>query len=205
MYQILIADDHEIIRYTLRLILKKIIPNVIIDEAKDLNEAQDRLRKKSYQLIIFDLNFSGVDNTFVFDFLNQKSEDICVLIFSAYSEENYAIRCLKAGANGYLSKEASQSEIELAIKEIINNKRYISEKVSRILINESLSNKVSRIDTSILSIKEFEIAQLLVKGKSNKEISDSLFLHPSTVSTYKSRIFGKLNVSNVMELREYLL
>ncbi len=203
MDNVLIADDHEIIRYTLKIILKKILPDVNVDEANDISKASSLIDKNDYQLIIFDLNFTGENNSFIFEFLKKKPKDTCVLIFSASSEKNYAIRCLKAGANGFLSKEASQREVEKALVEIIKYKRYYSKLVQEILIYESLNQRETKIDNSTLSPKEFEVAKLLVDGKTNKEISDTLFLHPSTVSTYKSRIFSKLNVSNILELSEY--
>lgn len=203
MKNVLIADDHEIIRYTIKIILKKILPEVQVDEANDLTIASRLIDKNDYQLIIFDLNFTGENNSFIYEFLKQKPDDTCILIFSASSEKNHALRCLKAGANGFLSKEASHREIEKALAEIIKNKRYYSKLVQEILIFDSLNQQDTKIDNSSLSPKEFEVATLLVNGKTNKEISDTLFLHPSTVSTYKSRIFSKLHVSNIVELSEY--
>ena len=134
-------------------------------------------------------------------YIHQHYPEAKVLIFSMSAENIYAKRFMKAGAYGFVSKEAPLDEITKAINVILNNRKYISESLIDKLAEDSLSGKpLNPFDR--LSPKEFEIASLLLSGKTLSEISHSLSIHTSTAGTHKARLFEKLEVSNILELNE---
>lgn len=207
LYRVLVADDHAVIRMALNLYIKKLATNVAVDEAESSFEVEKKITEKSYDLIILDLNMPGSDTVRLEDFLKSKADKTKVLIFSANTEERYAVRYLKAGADGYLDKSASADEIMNALNRMITSGRYISPSVEKLIIEQSLninkSNSSNLADK--LSSRELDVARLLSEGYTNQEIAGQLFLHPSSVSTYKNRIFQKLGVSSVIDLKEILV
>ncbi len=201
--KILITDDHAIVRVGSSMIIKNFLANVTIHHAESFNEMMQKLDIEKYDLLILDINMPGGNNFQMIENVRQKQSDIKILMFSAYDEQLYATRYLKAGVNGYLHKNSSEIEFQTAVNTILNNRQYMSPMIKEHLVNNVI-NKVKSSENPLgdLSNREIEVARFLIQGLGLLEITKELNLSMSTVSTYKNRIFEKLAVSNIAELIE---
>jgi two-component system invasion response regulator UvrY len=197
---ILIADDHGVVRYGMMLLLKDLMPWAKISQIGSFNEVVDFVEKTKIDLLILDINLPGGNNIQMLESLNAVQKGIKVLMFSAYEESLYATRYLKAGAKGYLHKQTSNNEIKKAIATVFSGGIYMSDDVKDLMVNKMLNHDEDQSPLDILSNREFEVAQLLIYGHGITDISTLLKLQISTVSTYKNRIFEKLNVINIVQL-----
>jgi two-component system, NarL family, invasion response regulator UvrY len=201
MINILIADDHETLRTGLKIFISDFIDHSVVDEAWDGDTTFKKIKEKDYQLIILDVNMPGRESfTLVGDILSLKPKTN-ILIFTMNPEDLYAKKYLQLGVKGYLNKTATEKEIKKAIDNVINSKRYISSALVESLTEEALGNKSGNPFDS-LSHREFEILRHILKGEDLDEICSSLNLQPSTVGTYKARIFHKLNCKNIIGLNQ---
>ena len=199
MSNILLADDHSVVRSGIKSLIKDKIGSYKIDEAENENEVVNAVKGCNYDLIILDINMGNSDFIKLMDLLSLKCPDTSILIFSMHPEGIYGLRCLQLGARGYLNKTASDEEIVLAIKTVLNGKKYINAALAEILSQNS-HNKIPNNPFQNLSSREIEIALLLNSGKSLTEICTILNIQYSTVNTYKRRIFEKLNVDSILSL-----
>lgn len=197
----LLADDHRIVRTGVKTLLESIYSNAEIDEAYDGKSILEKLKSEPYDLLIVDIQMPQTDTLSVIKYIRQYYPKLPVLVFSMSAERLYALQMLKAGAKGFLSKDASLDELKKAIDVVLNNRRYISIDVAEMLGNQSTFSK-SDNPFDVLSVREQEIVALLLSGKAGNEIGKQLNIKLSTVSTHKARIFVKLNVSNFYELKE---
>ncbi|MVT41300.1 response regulator [Chitinophaga oryziterrae] len=203
MINILVADDHSIVRYG----LKKIIANLPVSATVTTVEAFDdvivTMAKQSFDLLILDINLPGGNSIQMLDAVKLQQPHTMVLIFSAYDEKIYAIDYLQAGADGYLSKNSTEEETKLAIQTLLNREKYMSPSTRRMILNKLDQQKDSQTNPfETLSIREVEVMSLLTKGIPLFKIAEMLHLQISTVSTYKTRIFAKLEISSIIELLE---
>ena len=199
MVRLLLVDDHFIIRAGLKLIIESFMPHSKIDEAEDGDSSFEKVRNNDYDLLILDVNMPNTDSfTLVSNMLALKP-DLKILMFSMNDEEVYAKRYLKMGVMGYLKKDEPEVEIKKAITTILNNKKYVSHGLNQILV-EDLFNNNPENPFDILSPREFEIVQHLIRGESIARICQNFNLHSSTVGTHKARIFEKLHCSNIIDL-----
>lgn len=152
-------------------------------------------------LLIMDGKILDIEKTDVLAVLRDQQKDLKVLIFSSRSEKFNALRYLKAGANGFLTKQAKEEEIRLAIDTIVNDRRYMSQALKDNLI-QGLVESTHKNPFDSLSEREFAVSQMLVSGHGITYIANSLNLKVSTVGTYKSRVFEKLNINNIVQLTE---
>ena len=196
---ILLADDHSVVRQGIAMILKEAYKDLTILHAADFEEALKLLRANSVYLIVLDISIPEGKGVQMVELVKEVSPDIKILIFSAYEEDLYAMRYLKAGAEGYLNKLSSEAEFKQAFKSMLEEGTYMSDAIKQKIITSTLK-KESDNPLDILSNREIEIARLLVKGEGNLEIANRLNLQNSTVSTYKNRIFEKLSISNTVAL-----
>jgi DNA-binding NarL/FixJ family response regulator len=201
MIRVLIAEDHTMVRYGTNIILKDLFPDGKIIQAINFEQVMQYLEEEPLDLLILDINIPGGDNMQMIDVIRLRQPSLKILVFSAYDEQLFAIRYLQAGVNGYLMKQASESEMREAILTVLKDDIYISADVKQQLVFNS-SQKKPQINNPIhsLSNREMEVMQYLVKGITLAEISRKLSLQVSTVNTYKTRIFEKLHVNNVIEL-----
>jgi len=202
MPNLLIVDDHSIVRSGLILLIKDFMSHAQIDEAYDGDSAFEAVKKNNYDLIVMDVNMPNTDSFGVLSSILSFKPSARVIIFSMNDEELYAKRYLKMGAMGYLRKDAPSSEIQKAISSVLNNKKYMSAELSEMLLSD-LQDK-SRLDNPFdkLSPREFELVQHLSRGESVAQMSQTLNLHKSTVGTHKARIFEKLKCANIIELNK---
>lgn len=202
-FKVLIADDHSIVRVGLTLLLKKIRPASAVVESRDFQEVLQAIAAHQFDLMILDVNMANGNYQDTIDIIKRRQPAAKVLIFSSLDEQLYAIRYLQTGADGFLHKLASETEVEYAVKQMLNTGKYISEKVKENMISSFLHGDKTHDDPlEILSNRELDIARFLIQGLSLKEIAAMLHLHVATVSTYKTRIFEKMAISRVTELIE---
>jgi DNA-binding NarL/FixJ family response regulator len=198
-FRILIADDHSVIRQGISLIVRHLGVSCFVDHACTFSALIEKIVAEKYDLVVLDISIPDGKGVQMIDLIKQSQPKTKVLIFSAHPEELFAVKYLRAGADGYLNKMTSEEELTQAFKEMLSNGRYISKNTQFLLdkadLNPTLSNPFSS-----LSAREMEIAKLLVKGEGNLEIANKLELQNSTVSTYKNRIFEKLSIKNTVAL-----
>lgn len=201
MKNFLLIDDHEIVRSGVNNVLQELFKPCEIYEANDEKSALIQLKARTYDLVIMDVQMPGTDTAGLMDYIKTRYADIRVLMFSMSSENVYAKRFLKAGAMGFVSKNSGLLELKKAVELVLNNRKYISENLAEQLAAEIGSQQPNN-PFDKLSAREFEIANLLMMGKSGSEISELLSINSSTVGTHKARLFEKLGVNNLPELIE---
>jgi len=200
--KILLADDHGIVRIGLSITIKKILPQVEIHEADNFKSVLDIINKTKFDLVILDINMPDGNFQQTFDIIKIKQPGVKVLVFSSQDEKTYAIRYLKLGADGFLPKMSDDVTLKKALEKMFEKGSYVSQDIQDTLISDSLnkSRPATQNPLTSLSDRELEIADKLIDGKSMKEISNELNLHISTASTYKTRLFKKLDVKSIPEL-----
>ena len=202
MFRILIADDHSIVRKGVRQILSEGFPDAEIDEVADAEELIKKVIDKDWDVVLSDLSMPGRSGLDALPQIKQIKPKLPVLIMSIHSEDHYAIRVLKAGASGYLSKDLAPEELVGAIRRVVSGKRYITAAVAEKLAN-IIDNEDNKPLHENLSYREFAVFKLLSIGKSLTEIAESMFLSITTVSTYRSRILVKMNMKSNAEITLY--
>jgi two-component system invasion response regulator UvrY len=201
MKKILLVDDHFVVRSGMKAVLSEMLKPIEIHDAGDGETVVEKLKKTTYDLIIMDIKMPDTDTLGLMEYIATKYPEAKVLIFSMNSENIYAKRFLKMGAKGFISKNALLEDIIKAINTVLNGRKYISESLAQSLAEESISDTKSN-PFDMLSKREFEIVSLLVSGQTLNEIAACLNLHSSTVGTHKAKIFEKLGVGNILELKE---
>jgi DNA-binding NarL/FixJ family response regulator len=199
---ILIVDDHFIVRSGMSLLLENELDNVEVFGASDFQEALVECSKNSFDLVILDINLPGGKKCYMIDDLRELQKDIKILIFSAHEEDIYAFRYIQAGANGYLNKLSDSDTIVKAVKTVLEAGKYISIDILDKFIAFSQHKRESSNPLEELTHREFEIAELLVKGFGNLEVANELDIKMTTVSTHKLNVFKKTHITNIIELSE---
>lgn len=202
--RIVIADDHGIVRMGLIQTIKRLRSDAFILEVEDYKSLYKVIQKENLDLAIMDVNMPNGTVQEAIDYIKIHQPHLKILLFSSQDEEVYALRYIKMGAGGYLSKQSSGEAIEAALNAMLTKGRYVSDNVKEAMFVESLtgSGKTSPFET--LSDRELQIATKLAEGLPLKEISNQFNLHSSTISTYKNRLFDKLKIRSVPELVEIL-
>lgn len=197
---VLIADDHSIVRYGIILLLKEVLPRAEFYEAATFTETKKILGDKPMELLILDVNIPGGDNVRMVESLKAQFPEVKILIFSAYPEQTYALRYIQVGADGYLHKDSSERVIKKAVETVLAGKSFLSDTVKENAFSQILSKNSGLNGIDALSNRELDVATHLVKGLGIIEIAALLNLQMSTVSTYKKRVFEKLQINNLPEL-----
>jgi two-component system, NarL family, invasion response regulator UvrY len=200
MKKILHADDHPMIRAGVKIIIEGHIPHAKVDEAWDGDSAFEKIKNNDYDMVILDVSMPGTDAFGLIANILAVKPQANILMFSMHDESVYAKKYYQLGVKGYINKEAPVSEIEKAISLILTDRKYMSPAMTQALTEEALGKKKTNNPFDILSPREFEIVQHLAKGESLSSISKVLHLHTSTIGTFKSRIFEKLNCHNLVAL-----
>jgi DNA-binding NarL/FixJ family response regulator len=202
MIRVLIADDHTVVRRGLKQILLEGFPTAHVEEVPDAEELIKKIVQAEWDVVISDLSMPGRSGLEALQQIKQIQPKLPVLILSIHPEDQYAIRVLKAGAAGYLSKDMAPDELVNAVQRVMLGKKYITasiaEKLASVLDQDS--NKALH---EYLSDREFSVLKLLAAGKSVSEIAESLFLSVTTVSTYRTRIMAKMNMRSNADLTLY--
>jgi len=203
--RILIADDHAVIRKGLRQILLEEFPSALIAEATDAEEVIKMTLADEWSMIICDLSMPGRSGLDVVQHVKQHFPALPILILSIHPEEQYAIRALKAGAAGYLSKDAAPEELVKAVRRVLQGRKYISSSIAEKMAYDLNQDNGDKAPHEILSHREFNVFQLLSSGKSVSDISEKLSLSVTTVSTYRARIMTKMRMKSNADLTRYAL
>jgi DNA-binding NarL/FixJ family response regulator len=204
MTNILIADDHSIVREGLKQVLVDTPDMVVTDEARDGEEALNKALKNNYDVIVLDISMPGRGGLDVLKQIKYHKPKLPVLILSMYPEELYALRVLKAGAAGYLNKESAPDELITALRKVAKGTKYISSSLAE-EIAVTLDFDVEKPIQDTLSDREFQVLCMIASGKTVKEIADNLSLNIKTVSTYRSRILEKMRMKSNAELTHYAI
>ena len=202
--KILICDDHKIICEGLRRILQQLPGVTLMNEAGSAKEAFVLLNKYDFDILLLDISLPDKSGLDIIESIKEQHTSTNILMLSIFSQEHYAIRSLKLGASGYLSKNCSSEELLIAIKKIYNGGKYLSQSIAENMALH-LDTDFSKMKHEILSEREFEIMLKLVKGMSLIDIAGELSISNKTVSTYRSRIMGKMGFNKNTELARYCI
>ena len=202
--KILICDDHKIVREGLRQILLHLEGVTLIVEANDGNEALTFLMADDFDIMLLDISLPDKNGLEVLQLVKSKYPSVNVLMLSMHPQEQYAVRALKLGASGYLTKDTASEELIMAVKRISTGKKYISQSLAENMALQ-LEGNVQGQKHDFLSVREFEIMIKLANGKSLQKIGIELCISDKTVSTYRSRIMSKMDLNKNTELTKYCL
>jgi DNA-binding NarL/FixJ family response regulator len=202
MIRTFIADDHVIVRRGLRQIVAETPEIVIADEAGTGQEALHKILNNQYDVVLLDISMPDINGLDVLKEIKQQKPETRILILSMHPEEQFAIRALKAGASGYLTKDSAPAELVSAIKKVANGGRYVTESLAEQLASQ-LTDDFDREPHETLTDREYQIMQMIASGVSIQEIAEELFLSTSTVYTYRTRILRKLQLKNNAALIRY--
>lgn len=203
MIKILIADDHAVVRKGVRHILSELPDDVTANEAGDSYEVIDNIRKNDYDLVLLDIAMPGKDGLDALKQIKTEKPKLPVLILSMFPEEQFALRALKSGASGYLTKESIPEELLKAIQKVLRGGKYVSESFSDELLL-SLDRDVEKLPHETLSDREYQVMLMIAAGKTRKEIAEKLFLGVKTVSTYRTRVLEKMGMKTNADLTNYV-
>jgi two-component system, NarL family, invasion response regulator UvrY len=202
MKRILLADDHSFIRLGLIQILKDEYPSAEIKEVGDGDSLIKEVVKHDWDLVISDLDMPGKNGLEALEQIKLINPKLPVLILSIFTDDMYAVRVLKAGASGYMNKNAAPYELITAVQRILLGRKYITPEIAEKLLTSKGGDKQPH---EFLSNREFEIFKMLALGKTVSQISESLSLALTTISTYRGRIMEKLSLSTNSELTRYAM
>jgi two-component system, NarL family, invasion response regulator UvrY len=201
---ILIADDHPVVRQGLRQMLASENDLNVVGEARNGHEVVEISKRVEWDVAVLDYNMPGRTGLELVKELKQRHPGRPVLILSMYPEERYALRALKAGAAGYITKESASGELVNAIRKVAKGGRYVSTSLGERLAQE-LAGDSERPVHERLSDREYQIMWMIASGKTVGEVAEQLFLSPNTVSTYRARILRKMNMKSNAELMHYAI
>ncbi|MFT6337039.1 MAG: two-component system invasion response regulator UvrY [Saprospiraceae bacterium] len=198
---ILLIDDHNIVINGLRLLLKTELLDITVSESICISCAHNTLNSSAFDLAIVDLNMNNSNCFDLIKHIKLSSTKTKILVYTSYPEEVFALRLYKMGIQGFVNKQESIRELSSAIHTVLSGKIYYSERTKELLL-ESLGKTEDLQTFDRLSDRELEVALLLSRGKTLMEIEVALAVSKSTASTFKRRVFSKLNISNILELSE---
>lgn len=202
MIRILIADDHALIREGFKKLIDRNFGMTVAGEVADGLAVLPAIRESEADVLVLDLSMPGKNGLELIKDVHQAAPELKILILTMHPEERFAVRCLKAGARGYLTKAGAPKELIKAIEKVHSGGRYISEKLAEALAF-ALDDTNKNADHEHLSDREFEVFSLLAAGKNTAAIADKLNIGHSTVNTYRMRIFNKMNFDSIAELVQY--
>jgi DNA-binding NarL/FixJ family response regulator len=204
MIRALIADDHAVVRQGLKQILGDTPEMLVAGEATTGQEVLDKVRAETWDVVVLDISMPDRSGLDVLKQLRSERPKLPVLVLSMHSEDQYAVRALKAGASGYLTKDSAPDELVKAIRKVVSGGTYVSSLLAEKLAFE-IGTDSSRLPHETLSDREFQVLRGIAAGKSVTEIAAELYLSPKTVSTYRARLLQKMNLGTTAELMHYAM
>ncbi len=204
MIKILVVDDHTIVRDGVKRLLVDTPDMVVADEASNGEEVINKVGNNHYDLVLLDISLPGRDGLDVLKQLKCTNPGVPVLILSMYPEEHYAVRSLRAGASGYLTKQSSSDELIGAIRKVAQGRRYITPSLAEKLAFE-LGDDVRKLPHEKLSDREYQVMCMFGSGKTVKEIAETLSLSIRTISTHRAHILKKMEMKNNAQLTYYAI
>lgn len=204
MIRVLLVDDHDIVRDGLKRIINECIDIVVEDEAADGSEVLEMASKKKYDVILMDITMPNKNGLDTLKELKSNNNRTPVLILTVHSEEQYALRIMKAGAAGFIKKNARSKDLIEAIRKIANGGIYISEAVAEKLATY-VNDNASSLSHENLSDREYQVMMMIAKGKTPGEMAEELNISKKTVATYRLRLLQKMNLGGNVDLTHYAL
>ncbi|MBI4661131.1 MAG: response regulator transcription factor [Verrucomicrobia bacterium] len=202
--RILIIDDHAVVRQGLKQILADEFRRAVFGEARNAQEALDRVWKERWDVVVLDITLPGRSGLEVLKEIRRSRAEVPVLVLSMHPEDQFGVRVLKSGAAGYMNKETAPQELVGAVKKVLAGGRYMSASlVDRMACY--LANDSPKPPHELLSDREFLVLQLIASGKTVGEIAEQLSLSVKTISTYRTRILEKMKLKNNAELMRYAM
>jgi len=204
MIQVILCDDHAMVRRGIRDTLAEAVDIKVTAEAGNYAEVREALRSAPCDVLVLDLNLPGRGGLEVLSSLRESDSPVKVLIVSMFPEDQYAIRCLRAGAQGYLNKAGDPADLITAVRTVGQGRKYVTPDVAHMLV-ESLSTPENTTLHASLSERELQTLLKIASGKRLADIAEELMLSPKTVSVYRSRVLEKLKLTNNAELTVYAI
>jgi len=202
--RILIVDDHVMFREGLKQILAKHSDMRVVDEAGSGQEAMEKVLRHKLDVILLDISLPGRNGPELLSEIKKNKSDLAVLVLSMHPEDQYAIRMMKAGALGYMTKESAPEELISAIRKVATGRRYISSKLAEEMA-VALDTNTAKLPHQLLSNREFQVMRMLASGKTLKDIADEIMISEKTVTTYRARILEKMKLKNNTEITIYAI
>ena len=204
MIRVILCDDHAMIRRGIRDTLAEAVDIQVVAETGSYSEVREALRNTPCDVLVLDLNLPGRGGMEVLSSLREADSPVKVLIVSMFPEDQYAIRCLRAGAQGYLNKAGDPANLVTAVRTLAQGRKFVTPEVAQMLV-ESLSGDANEALHASLSERELQTLLKIASGKRLSDIAEELMLSPKTVSVYRSRVLEKLKLSNNAELTVYAI
>ena len=204
MIRVILCDDHAVVRRGIRDTISEAVDIRVVGEAGSYPELREQLRKNECDALVLDLNMPGRGGLEVLQALREEGSPVKTLVVSMYPEDQYAIRCLRAGARGYLNKAGEPAELIAAIRTVFQGRKYVTPEVAEMLV-DSLNAPEDQALHASLSERELQTLQKIASGKKLSDIADELMLSPKTVSVYRARVLEKLHLANNAELTVYAI
>jgi two-component system invasion response regulator UvrY len=204
MLRILVADDHEVVRKGLVKVIAESLQPIELDEAGTGQEAVSKVLKGKYDLVVLDLKMPGKSGLDALKEIKQHQPKLPALILSMHPEEQFAIRAMRAGAAGYLTKECAGDELVLAIRKALRGEKYISSSLAQILA-DGLGGDPEKAPHEILSDREYQVMRMIASGKPVSAIAKELCLSVKTISSYRTNILLKTRMKNNSEITTYII
>ena len=204
MIKILIADDHPIVRKGIKQLIEETPDLIVVDEAKDGREVLEKIQKQPIDVLLLDISLPVISGFEIINEINKKHPRYKILVLSMHPEEQYAVRVLKAGAAGYLTKESAPDELIKALRKVARGGKYITASLAEKLAFD-IEKDTDQPPHELLSAREYQVMLLLGKGKTVGQIGKELFLSVKTISTYRSRILEKMGMKSNAEIIRYVI
>ncbi|MCC6472472.1 MAG: response regulator transcription factor [Burkholderiales bacterium] len=202
--RIVIADDHTIMREGLKQLLAAAGDLEVVGEARDGHEVIERVRQLEFDLLLLDMSMPGKSGIDLIRQVHAEKPRLRILVLSMHEEEQYAVRAIKAGAAGYLTKESAAAQLVTAIRKVASGGAFISPAVAELIALAAMPDSAGP-PHSTLSDREFQVLRMLASGRTVSEIASELILSVKTVSTHKSRLMQKMGIGNQADLIRYAL
>ncbi|MCV0439262.1 MAG: response regulator transcription factor [Hydrogenophaga sp.] len=204
MIKVILCDDHAMVRRGIRDTISEATDIQVVGEAASYPELRDLMRKVECDVLVLDLNMPGRGGLEVLGALKEEGSTVKTLVVSMYPEDQYAIRCLRAGARGYLNKAGEPAELVAAIRTVMQGRKYVTADVAQMLVDTLNAPESEELHAS-LSERELQTLQKIASGKKLSDIAEELMLSPKTVSVYRARVLEKLHLANNAELTVYAI
>ena len=204
MIRILVVDDHEVVRRGLRQVLAEALPSARFEEADSSEAALGAIAGTAWDLVLLDVNLPGRSGLEVLEDAKRLRPQMPVLVVSAYPEEEFAVRCIRLGASGYLTKNTASAELLTAARKALAGGKYVTAALAERLM-DVLGGDAPSSPHEALSSRELQVLRLVASGRTGKEIAAELHLSEKTIATYRARISEKLGLSTIVELTRYAL
>lgn len=204
MLRVLITDDHAMIRVGLKQVLLKAFSSAVIAEAQNTQEAMEQIRKKVWDLVVMDITMPGRSGLDILQDIKLARPNLPVLIMSMHGEDQFAVRVIKAGAAGFISKHSAPEELVKAIRKILGGGKYVSSSVAEKMVFD-LGKETEKPPHEALSDRELQVMCMFATGRANKDVARELSLSVKTISTYRARILEKMTMKSNAELTRYAI